>query len=128
MPVHRTDLLDDLTALIAAGRELSPDHDQALAEVFIERLTSGVAPPSPARHILSVWRQSRRLVGIAIFSLACVAAGCALTLHHTGSATVVPVHVSAKGPAIPRPGKPPIVPPGPKVPSVPQVPVPKTAP
>jgi hypothetical protein len=128
MPVHRTELLDDLTALIAAGRELSPDHDRALAEVFIERLTSGLAPPSPTRQSLSVWRQARRLVGIAILALACLVAGSVLTLHHTGSASVVPVQESAKVPAIPGPGKRPIVPPGPKVPSVPQAPAPKTAP
>ena len=70
MPVQRTELLDDLTALIASGRELSPDDDRALAEVFIERLTRGMAPPSRIRQVLSVWRQSRRLVGTAVLALA----------------------------------------------------------
>jgi hypothetical protein len=128
MPVHRTELLDDLTALIAAGRELSPDHDRALAEVFIERLTSGMPPHSPTRQVISIWRQPRRLVGTAILGLACLVAGSLLTLHQTGSASVVPVHVSAKGPPILGPGERPILPPGPKVPSVPQAHAPKTAP
>ena len=38
MDVRRTELRDELTALIAAGRELSPDHDQVLAEVFVDRM------------------------------------------------------------------------------------------
>jgi hypothetical protein len=135
MPVQRTDLLDDLTALIAAGRELSPDHDRALAEVFIERVTSGIAPTSPTRQVFSVWRQSRRLVGTAILALVCLVAGSVLAVQHTGSASVGPAQVSAKGQRIFMKGhrifmpqKRPIVPPGPKVPSAPQGLAPKPAP
>jgi hypothetical protein len=128
MPMNRDDLRDDLTALIAAGRELSPDHDQALAEIFIERMTSGIAPISASRQVAGVWRQSRRLVGIAILALAFLATGSVLTLRHTGSASVVPVHVSAKVPPILGPGKAPIVPPSSKAPPSPHAPAPKTAP
>lgn len=62
MPVQRTELREDLAALIAAGRELSPDHDQALTEVFIDRVANRMASPSCTRYALMVWRKPGRLL------------------------------------------------------------------
>jgi len=128
MPVRRTELRDELAALIAAGRELSPDHDQALAEVFIDRVASRMAPPSRIREVLTVWGKPRHLVGAVILGLACLATASVLGVHQPASSNPVPAPLSAKAGAIPIVGKVPLVPPAPKVPPAPQAPAPKTAP
>src|SRR5690242_8590526 len=112
MPVQRTDLQDELTALIAAGRELSPDHDRELAEVFIDRMMSRQAPPSRTRHVPTIWAKPGRLLGAAILALACLGVGSLLAVDHTGSANMVqqaPISVKVQG--IPAPRKVPIAPP-----------------
>lgn len=51
MALDRWKLRDDLVAVIAAGRELAPENDYALAEIFLqharESLLQEIAPPSP---------------------------------------------------------------------------------
>jgi len=57
MPVQRAELRDELAVLIAAGRELSPDHDRVLADVFIDRIADRIGPAPRARRRLRVRRR-----------------------------------------------------------------------
>jgi hypothetical protein len=132
MPIRRTDLRDELTALIAAGRELPPDHDRVLAEVFLDRLASSMAPPSRTRHALAVIGKPRHLLGAVILGLAVVGVASVQPFHQAGSTNIVvqpqPVKAVPAWPfkAIPAfPGKPPVVPLPPKAPPAPQAPAPK---
>lgn len=134
MPVPRTELREELTILIAAGRELSPDHDHALAEAFIDRVTARLTPAPRTRRGLIVWGKPRRLLGAAIVGLACLGAASVLSLNHTGTAAPVQAPQPAKVQAMPvagkmpMAGKVPVVPPAPKAPPAPVAPEPKTAP
>jgi hypothetical protein len=60
MSLERHDLHDELVALIAAGRELPPEHDQALADIFLDhaqyRATSAQPAPSSLLTALQDWR------------------------------------------------------------------------
>ena len=150
MPVQRTDLRDELTALIAAGRELSPDHDQALAEVFIDRLTATGMPPSRIRRTRTVRVKPRHLLGAAMLGLAMLTVGAVHPFHVVSNSSVVAQYQPAPSmcvwttrqsacvPALKRvpvgpgkvlvPGKVQVVPVAPKVPVAPQAPVPKSGP
>lgn len=70
MALDRQKLRDDLVAVIHAGREISPEHDYALAEVFLrharESLIQEVAPP--ARPITG--GQLGGLLAVACFAVA----------------------------------------------------------
>ena len=81
--VHH-ELRDDLVAVIAAGRELSPDHDYALADVFLRaaRQRLGAQAPQPAP---SLW--SRFGPAITAASLALAALLLAFMLFHGGPAS-----------------------------------------
>lgn len=61
MALDRHDLHDELVALIAAGRELPPEHDRALADIFLDhaqyRSAQQSAPaPSNLFTALHDWR------------------------------------------------------------------------
>jgi hypothetical protein len=136
MRTRRSELRDELTAMIAAGRELSPDHDRVLAEVFIDRVEGRIAPQSRASHTVTVWSKPRRLLGVIVVGLACLGTGSVLTIHHASSSPVQ-APLSAKMPAGPLVGKVPIgplggkmsaVPSAPKAPLAPKAPGLKTAP
>lgn len=49
MSVEPRAVREDLVAVIAAGRELSPDHDYVLADVFLDRLRRDILAPAPAQ-------------------------------------------------------------------------------
>jgi hypothetical protein len=141
MPVRRTELRDDLTALIAAGRELSPEHDQALADVFIDQLATKTAAPPRARRTGVVLKQPRRLASAIVLALACLGTASLLSVNHSsGPASMqVPAVAKMKMPAIarmkmpakvsavPGTGKGPAAPIVPKAPSAPKAPEPKPA-
>lgn len=73
MQERRTELHDDLRALLAAGRELSPDHDEALADIFLDRLDRTVAQP-PTHHT-RLPRAVRHRVGAALLALVLLTGG-----------------------------------------------------
>lgn len=139
MPVQRTELRDELTALIAAGRELSPDHDELLAEVFLDRLTTKPVSPSRARRVLSVARKPRHLLAV-ILGLTVLGAAAVQPFNQTGSSNVVVQPAFGKcvsmkqhpacGPAFKavrvQPSKAQVVPVAPKAPAAPQEPGPKS--
>jgi hypothetical protein len=121
MPIRHTDLQDELAALIAAGRELPPDHDRVLAEVFLDRLAASVAPPSRTRQALAVIGKPRHLLGAVILGLAVLGVASVQSVHRAGSSNVVVQPLPVK--RIPAfPGKLPIVPLAPKAPKALQVP------
>jgi hypothetical protein len=50
MALERQNLRDELVAMIAAGRELSPEHDHALADVYLDHVHRYYGPsPKPTR-------------------------------------------------------------------------------
>lgn len=135
MPVPQSELRDELAVLIAAGRELTPDHDQALAEVFIERMERSMPRPSRFEQVRGVWEHPRRVLGAVILGFACLGTASVLTIHARSSAPVQPpaakvpaMPLGGKMPVMPLGGKVPVVPPAPKVPLAPQPPAPKSAP
>jgi hypothetical protein len=57
--LERRDLHDELVALIAAGRELPPEHDGALADIFLNHphyRTASQPAPSGLMAALQDWR------------------------------------------------------------------------
>src|SRR5579859_6242553 len=77
----RSALHDDLRALIAAGRELSPEHDAVLADMFLDRLHRTAVTP-PTGHSLSP-RVVRNRVGAALLALALLTGGALVSIQHT---------------------------------------------
>jgi hypothetical protein len=73
MALERQQLRDDLVAVIGAARDLSPENDYALADVFIrlarEQIVREVAPPRP----LINWGQITTLIGAAVLALTTLA-------------------------------------------------------
>lgn len=84
LPDRRTELRDELAILIATGRELTPDHDQALADVFVDRLVKAPSKPSVVRRFATGLRISRALLGVAILVLTVVGLGSAVSVVNTG--------------------------------------------
>lgn len=125
MQTRRTELRDELAALIAAGRELSPDHDQVLAEVFIDRVAGRTPTRSRARSALAVLRKPRRLLGAIVLGLACLGTGSLLSAHDAAGSNGGAAPVSAKAAAVRVVGK---VPTGPKAPLAPKAPMASKAP
>jgi hypothetical protein len=124
MPSQRTELRDELKAIIAAGRDLTPEHDEALAEVFLDRVEERTkARVRSPRRPMAVQR-TRRVIAAVCLAAACVGGG-AIAVSHT---TTVPnnasqpaqpkVQAMLKGKIPPGPKKPHMfkVPPGPKSP------------
>jgi hypothetical protein len=125
MPLRRTDLQDELAALIAAGRELPPDHDEVLAEVFLDRLAGSMAPPSHTRRALAVIGKPRHLLGAVILGLAVLGVASVQSVHRAGSSSVVVQPQPLK--AVPlSPVKAFVAPLAPKAPVAPQAPTPKS--
>ncbi|MGH2447488.1 MAG: hypothetical protein ACRDFS_02635 [Chloroflexota bacterium] len=83
VPDRRTELRDELTILIATGRELTPDHDQALADVFVDRLAKTQNRPPRVRHFAAALRVPRALLGAAILVLAVLGVGAAVSVVNT---------------------------------------------
>lgn len=92
MTTQRTELHDDLRALIAAGRELSPEDDAVLADMFLDRLGRTIEKPR-TRHLLST-RNVRRGAGGVVLALALLTGGALVsvegTSHHGESIVVQP--------------------------------------
>jgi hypothetical protein len=92
MTLQRTELHDDLRALIAAGRELSPEDDALLADMFLERLDRTIEKPR-SRQLLSA-RTVRRNIGAAVVGLALLTGGALVSIqgtsHRGGSVEVQP--------------------------------------
>jgi hypothetical protein len=123
MPVRETELRDELVALIAAGRELSPDHDRALVEVFVDRMASRAAPPSRRRQVLAAVGRPQRILGALVLALAGLLGMTSVLGSHPAD-RAVQVQPVPKMHIVPGPGKVPGAPPVGKVPPVPQAPVP----
>jgi hypothetical protein len=93
MALDREQLRDELVMMIAAGRELSPEHDYALADVFLdnarETIRQAAAPPAPPPrqgHIAA-------FAGAAVLALAFLVSPFLLFHHHGAGAfnqSVVP--------------------------------------
>jgi hypothetical protein len=81
MPVQRTELRDELRVLIAAGRELTPEHDQVLAEAFLDRVAGRLTPPAQDRSPLALRATPKRLLGAVILGLACLGTVSIATSH-----------------------------------------------
>lgn len=73
LPVQ-DELRDDLMALLAAGRELTPDSDVELATVFLDRLQRRSRRASDTRY----WQVSRRASSIAFVTIVWLAAAAIL--------------------------------------------------
>lgn len=125
MRVQRTELHDDLRAIIAAGRELSPEDDALLADMFLARLDRTLDKPRSRRSIAP--RNVRRGVSAALLALALLTGGALVSVHgssHTANSNAVPQSMMKMGPAVKIV---PILPPG-KGYVVPAIPVPKDVP
>ncbi len=80
----RTDLHDDLRALIAAGRELSPEHDTVLADMFLDRLNRTTVKPTSGRSLSP--RAVRHRVGAALLALALLTGGALVSVQWSSHA------------------------------------------
>ena len=100
MTTQRTELHDDLRALIAAGRELSPEDDAVLADMFLDRLGRTMEKPR-TRHLLST-RNVRRGAGGVVLALALLTGGALVSVegisHHGESIVVQPVENELRPP------------------------------
>ena len=83
MANQRTELRDELLVLIATGRELTPDHDHALADVFVDHVAKRMSASPPAPQGLSIWGKSQRLLAAAFLGLAGLGAASMLSIQHT---------------------------------------------
>lgn len=125
MSTRRSELHDDLRAVIAAGRELSPEDDALLADVFLDRMGHKIESnrnPQP----LAI-RTMRRWAGAAVLILALLTGGAFVSIRgasHQGESSVMPSSVMKIGSNVKGlPGRPPG-----KYPQAPVVPVPKDVP
>jgi hypothetical protein len=101
MTVRRTELRDDLRAMIAAGRELSPEDDALLADMFLERLDLPTEKPR-ARQSVSA-RTVRRSVGAAVLGLALLTGGALVSIQgtsHQGGSIEVRPWIMKAGPIV----------------------------
>jgi hypothetical protein len=125
MKVPRTELHDDLRVLIAAGRELSPEDDAVLADMFLDRLDRTMQKRRPGRMLSA--RTIRRCAGVAVLAFALLTGGAFVSVQQSShqSQSSVPQSVVAK--AGPNVKVLPVVPSG-KYRLAPAVPVPKDVP
>lgn len=118
MADQRTELRDELTVLIAAGRELTPDHDQALAEVFVDHVAKSMPAWPPARQGPTIWDKPGRLLAAAFLGLAglgaasVLGAASMLSVQHTEHAQyvspvsrVIPIPLAPAEPPAPNTGR-----------------------
>lgn len=70
MALERRELHDELVALIAAGRELPPEHDRALADIFLSHAQFRSAPPPPQSSLLKALQDWRVVAGALLLALA----------------------------------------------------------
>jgi hypothetical protein len=69
MSLERRDLHDELVALIAAGRELPPEHDRALADIFLDHAQyRATAQPAPS-SLLTALQDWRVVAGALLLAL-----------------------------------------------------------
>jgi hypothetical protein len=104
---------------------LTPDHDEVLADVFVDRVASVMnAPATPGRHRQDIpfWSRPGRLIGAIVLALACLGGASRLSFGHPQVSHALPV--PAKMFPVPAPGKLPAPPPAPKAPSLPLAPKP----
>jgi hypothetical protein len=60
---------DELVALIAAGRELPPEHDGALADIFLNHPRYRAAPPPAQSNLLALLQDWRVVAGALLLAL-----------------------------------------------------------
>jgi hypothetical protein len=117
MPSQRTELRDELKAIIAAGRDLTPEHDEALAEVFLDRVEERTkARVRSPRRPMAVQR-TRRVIAAVCLAGACVGGGAIAVSYTTtvpnnasqSAQPKAPVGPQFKGPAGPKKPNMPVV-------------------
>lgn len=69
MALERHDLHDELVALIAAGRELPPEHDRALADIFLDHAQYRSTPPAVRSSLLTALQDWRVVAGALLLAL-----------------------------------------------------------
>lgn len=73
MSLVRQQLREELVAIIAAGRELSPEHDYLLADIYLSRTRAVPRPRSSIAQWLDHPRVLRTLLAVACLALAALA-------------------------------------------------------
>jgi len=125
MTMRRTELRDDLRAVIAAGRELSPEDDAVLADMFLDQLDRRKETPRNPRTLSA--RNLRRCAGAAVLALVLLTGGALVSVHgtsHGGDSSVMPQSGMNVGRVVKVV---PVLPSG-KYPVAPAIPIPKHAP
>jgi len=79
MTTRRSELHDDLRAVIAAGRELSPEDDTLLADVFLDRMGHKIESRRNPQPIAV--RTMRRWAGAAALILALLTGGAFVSIR-----------------------------------------------
>ena len=69
MALDRRDLHDELVALIAAGRELPPEHDRALADIFLDHAQYRSAQQPARSSVLAALQDWRVVAGALLLAL-----------------------------------------------------------
>ena len=94
MSIERSELREDLVAVIAAGRELSPQHDYVLADVFLDRIRRDAVPQQRTLGWLDDPHRLRTLLAAACLALAVLLVPLmGAFASHGGAATTGPVPV-----------------------------------
>ena len=69
MALEHRDLRDELVALIAAGRELPPEHDGALADIFLNHPHYQATPPPAQSGLMAALQDWRVVAGALLLGL-----------------------------------------------------------
>jgi hypothetical protein len=69
MALDRYDLHEELVALIAAGRELPPEHDRALADIFLDHAQYRATQQPAQSSLLAVLQDWRVVAGALLLAL-----------------------------------------------------------
>jgi hypothetical protein len=70
MALERQNLRDELVAMIAAGRELSPEHDRELADVYLDHVHRHYTPRQERPRWFEDPERLRTLLAAAVIALA----------------------------------------------------------